>query len=370
MRRVPTVVSFLFAATSSFAPAVTAVAMPQIIAEPLLRVRIHGQADVTSPTGMTPAALKAAYGFSTSASAGGGKTIALVDAYDDPQAEADLNTFSTQFGLPPCTVANGCFTKVNQSGGASLPPADSGWALEIALDIEWAHAVAPGAKILLVEATSASLGNLLAAESYAKAHAGYVSNSWGTGEFFFESFYDSSFKATGVSVFAASGDSGSPAIWPATSPNVIAVGGTTLTLNADGSVASETGWSGSGGGCSKYEKATTAQSGFGQYPSAGCQGKRATPDVALNADPNTGVAVYDSFAYNGQTGWWQVGGTSASSPMWAARSADAGALVNATYVYGSAITYRDITVGSNGGFSCRPGFDLVTGRGSWTGATP
>jgi len=133
MRRVPTVVSFLFAATSSFAPAVTAVAMPQIIAEPLLRVRIHGQADVTSPTGMTPAALKAAYGFSTSASAGGGKTIALVDAYDDPQAEADLNTFSTQFGLPPCTVANGCFTKVNQSGGASLPPADSGWALEIAL---------------------------------------------------------------------------------------------------------------------------------------------------------------------------------------------------------------------------------------------
>ena len=331
---------------------------------------VRNLAASATPIGLTPAQIKAAYGFSTSPTAGAGKTIAIVDAYDDPSAEDDLAVFDQAFGLPACTTANGCFKKVSQSGTTKYPAVDSGWAVEISLDVQWAHAIAPGAKILLVEATSASLGNLLSAENYAKTHAQYVSNSWGTGEFSLEGFFDGYFKQTGVSFFAASGDGGTPAIWPATSPNVIAVGGTTLTLDAGGNVASETGWAGSGGGCSAYERATTAQSGFGQYAQVNCKGKRATPDVALDADPVSGVAVYDSVPSGGSSGWWQVGGTSASAPMWAARSAVAGTVVNAAYVYGGSITYRDITSGSNGGATCLPGFDLVTGRGSWTDSTP
>ena len=323
----------------------------------------------TSPTGLSPAKVKSAYGFSTAATAGAGMTIAIVDAYDDPTAESDLAVFSSsnQFGLPACTTANGCFKKVNQNGNTrGLPPTDGGWALEIALDIEWAHAIAPGAKILLVEARSSSLSNLFAAEDYAKSHAQYVSNSWGASEFSVEHSYDSHFSQSGVSIFASSGDGGSQ-LWPSTSPNVISVGGTTLTFNSDGTLASETGWSGSGGGCSAFESANLAQN----TGSVKCSGKRGTPDVSLDADPYSGVSVYDSTPYSdGSVGWFQVGGTSASSPMWAARSADAGVQVNSAYVYGISITYRDILSGSNNVGSCQPGYDLVTGRGSWTGSTP
>ena len=319
-----------------------------------------------APTGLSPSQIKSAYAFPTSSTAGAGKTIAIVDAYDDPTAESDLAVFSSQFGLPACTTANGCFKKVNQSGSTrGLPRTDSGWALEIALDVEWAHAIAPGAKILLVEARSSSLSNLFAAEDYAKTHAQYVSNSWGASEFSSEHSYDGHFSQTGVSFFASSGDGGSQ-IWPSTSPNVISVGGTTLTFNTDGSLASETGWSGSGGGCSAYETANPAQN----TGSVNCSGKRGTPDVSLDADPNSGVSVYDSTPYSGSAGWWQVGGTSASSPMWAARSADAGVVVNSAYVYGNSISYRDITSGANNVGSCRSGYDLVTGRGSWIGSTP
>ncbi|HAG58891.1 MAG TPA: peptidase S8/S53 subtilisin kexin sedolisin, partial [Arthrobacter bacterium] len=149
-------------------------------------------------------------------------------------------------------------------------------------------------------------------------------------------------------------------------PNVISVGGTTLSFDGSGAFSNETGWSGSGGGCSAYEAAPPAQSGFSQYQHVNCGTKRATPDVSLDADPASGVSVYDSVNYQGQSGWWTVGGTSASSPMWAARSADAGTVVDAGYVYGNSITYRDITAGNNGE-SCLVGYDLVTGRGSWTG---
>ena len=320
------------------------------------------------PGGLSPAAIKSAYNFPTSLTAGAGKTIAIVDAYDDPKAESDLGVFSSQFGLPACTTANGCFKKVNQTGGTKYPKSNAGWALEISLDVQWAHAIAPGAKILLVEASNSSFTNLLAAEDYAKAHAQYVSNSWGASEFSGESGYDSHFVQSGVSFFASSGDSGEPATYPSASPKLISVGGTTLHFS-NGTFSSETGWSSSGGGCSSYETATSAQSGFSQYGQVNCGGKRATPDVSLDADPNSGVAVYDTVRYNGQTGWFTVGGTSASSPMWAARSADAGAVVNAAYVYGNNITYRDITSGNNGD-SCLVGYDLVTGRGSWTGTTP
>jgi subtilase family serine protease len=322
----------------------------------------------TAPTGLSPSTIKSVYNFPTSSTAGAGKTIAIVDAYDDPTAESDLAVFSAQFGLPACTTANGCFTKVNQTGGTSYPRKDAGWALEISLDVQWAHAIAPGARILLVEASSNSFANLLAAEDYAKAHANYVSNSWGASEFSGENSYDSHFAQSGVSFFVSAGDAGLPAEYPSSSPNVISVGGTTLHFSG-GNFTSETGWSGGGGGCSVYENATSAQSGFGGYAQVNCGGKRATPDVSLDADPASGVSVYDSTRYQGQQGWFTVGGTSASSPMWAARSAVAGVTVNSAYVYGNSITYRDITSGNNGA-SCLVGFDLCSGRGSWTGTTP
>jgi subtilase family serine protease len=326
----------------------------------------HGNpAATSSPTGLSPATIKSAYSFPTSSTAGAGQTIAIVDAYDDPTAESDLGVFSAQFGLPACTTANGCFAKVNQNGGTSYPRKNAGWALEIALDIEWAHAIAPGAKILLVEASSNSNANLYAAEDYAKAHAGYVSNSWGGSESSGESANDGHFSAAGVSFFVSSGDAGTPAEYPSASPNVVSVGGTTLNFSGS-TLLSETGWSSGGGGCSLYEIANAAQAAFSQYGQAGCNGKRATPDVSLDADPASGVSVYDTTNYQGRSGWFTVGGTSASSPMWAGRSAVAGSVVNAATVYGSAITYRDITSGNNGA-PCLVGFDLCTGRGSWIG---
>ncbi len=318
----------------------------------------------TSPYGLSPQTIKSVYEFSTSTTAGAGSTIAIVDAYDDPTAESDLNVFSSQYSLPPCTTANGCFKKVNQNGGSSVPRKDGGWALEISLDVQWAHAIAPGAKILLVEASSNSFSNLLAAEDYGKTHAQYVSNSWGGSEFSSETSYDSHFSQSGVSFFVSSGDAGLPAEYPSVSPNVISVGGTTLNLDSSGNFVSETGWSSGGGGCSAYEAATSSQSGFSGFGLVGCGGKRATPDVALDADPASGVSVYDSTKYQSQTGWFRVGGTSASSPMWAARAAASGTIVNAGYVYGSSINYRDITSGNNGA-PCLTGFDLCSGRGSW-----
>ncbi len=322
----------------------------------------------TSPTGLSPAKIKSVYNFPTSTTAGTGKVIAIVDAYDDPTAESDLAVFSSQYGLPACTTANGCFKKVNQTGGTSYPRTDSGWALEISLDVQWAHAIAPGAHILLVEAKTNSFTNLLAAEDYAKAHATYVSNSWGGSEFSGETSYDSHFSQSGVSFFVSSGDAGLPAEYPSASRNVISVGGTTLHFSG-GTFTSETGWSSGGGGCSAYETATSAQSSFSGYGQVKCGGKRATPDVSLDADPASGVSVYDSTKYQGQAGWFTIGGTSASSPMWAARSADAGTTVNSAYVYANNITYRDITSGNNGA-PCLVGYDLCTGRGSWTGTTP
>ncbi len=326
----------------------------------------HGNpAATSSPTGLSPATIKSVYGFTTSSTAGAGTTIAIVDAYDDPSAESDLNVFSSQYGLPACTTSNGCFSKVNQTGGTSYPSKNAGWALEISLDVQWAHAIAPGARILLVEASSNSFANLLAAEDYAKTHAQYVSNSWGASEFSGESGYDGHFAQSGVSFFVSAGDAGLPAEYPSASPNVISVGGTTLNFSGS-TFSSETGWSSGGGGCSAYETATSAQSGFGGYAQVSCGGMRATPDVSLDADPSSGVSVYDTTRYQGQSGWFKVGGTSASSPMWAGRAAVSGSAVSAATVYGNTITFRDITSGNNGA-PCLVGFDLCTGRGSWTG---
>jgi subtilase family serine protease len=320
---------------------------------------LHVRPNVSSsPTGLSPATIKSVYNFSTSNTAGAGKTIAIVDAYNDPTAEGDLAVFSTEYNLPQCTTANGCFSKVDQTGGTHYPRTNSGWALEIALDIEWAHAIAPGAHILLVEAKTNSFTNLLAAEDYANAHADYVSNSWGASEFSSEASYDSHF-APGKA-FVSSGDNGTPAEYPSSSPNVISVGGTTLHFSGS-TFTGETGWSGGGGGCSAYENKPAAQT----TGSVNCGGKRATPDLSLDADPASGVSVYDSTKYQGLAGWWTVGGTSASSPMTAGHAAVVGVSVTSSYVYGLAgSSFRDITSGDNGA-PCLTGFDLCSGRGSW-----
>lgn len=314
--------------------------------------------EVKTPYGLPPSTIKTVYGYSSSSEAGAGQTIALVDAYNDPDAASNLETFSKEYGLPAAKL-----TQVNQEGKSSLPASESGWDLEISLDIEWAHAIAPGAGILLVEAKTNSLANLLAAERYAGEHADYVSNSWGSSEFSGETADDSYFTRAGVSYFAAAGDEASSVLWPSASPDVISVGGTSLTFTSGGTLAQEEAWSDGGGGCSRYETPNPAQATGG----VSCAGKRATPDVALDANPNSGMSVYDGVAYDGQSGWWTVGGTSASTVMWAAESAASGGAVNAPYVYASPanIPFRDILLGSNG-HSALSGFDLATGLGSWS----
>jgi hypothetical protein len=322
----------------------------------------------SGPSGLSPATMRSVYGFPVDPVAGGGHVVAIVDAYDDPTAESDLAVFDQTFGLPACTTGNGCFTKVNQTGGTRLPHVNGGWALETSLDVQWVHAIAPGARVLLVEANSASNADMFTAEDYARTHAQYVSDSWGAPESSLEKLSDGHFAQPGVSIFVAAGDSGLPAEYPSSSPNVVSVGGTTLTLDANLDLVSETGWSGGGGGCSLYETANAAQSGFGEYAQSGCGGARATPDVSLDADPASGASVYDSTAYQGQTGWFTVGGTSLATPMWAARAADAGGVVGGDAIYGGGLPLRDITSGNNGA-PCLAGYDLCSGRGSWTGTS-
>jgi len=305
---------------------------------------------------LSPSQIIGAYNLYSS-TGGAGTTIAIVDAYDDPTIAADLVTFSAHFGLP---AANFVEHKM-----ATSISANSGWALEISLDVEWAHAIAPNATILLVEATSNSLANLLAAVSYATNYPGVkaVSMSWGGSEFSTEASYDSYFSAAKITFFASSGDNGAGVIWPSSSPNVVGVGGTTLNLGSNGAVTSETAWSGSGGGVSAYEIIPTYQANYGLT-----YARRAVPDVSYDADPNTGVYVYDSTPYQGSSGWWDVGGTSVGAPQWAAIQA-LGLSANNANFYQDAVSaayasyFRDITSGSNG-YPAGPGYDLVTGLGS------
>jgi subtilase family serine protease len=206
-----------------------------------------------APSGYGPVQFRTGYNLTTNGSSS--TTIAIVDAYDDPNIESDLGVYSAQFGLPSCTTANGCFKKVNQTGGSSYPRKDAGWSLEISLDVEIAHAICPGCKILLVEASSNSFANLLTAEDYAVAHATIVSNSWGGSEFSSEttSTYEHHFNHLGHPITFSSGDGGYGVEYPAASQYVTAVGGTSLTLNANNTYKSETVWSGAGSGCSAYE---------------------------------------------------------------------------------------------------------------------
>jgi subtilase family serine protease len=319
------------------------------------------------PSGYGPAQFQTAYSLPSS-TAGTGQTIGIVDAYDDPNIESDLGVYSTQYGLPPCTTANGCFRKVDQTGGTSYPRKDAGWALEISLDVEIAHALCPNCKILLVEAKTNSFANLIAAEDYAKAHADVVSNSWGGGEFSGEttSTYDGHFNVTGKPITFSSGDSGYGVEYPAASQYVTAVGGTTLRLNANNTRNSETVWSGAGSGCSAYEPKPTWQT------DTGCI-RRTVADVSADADPNTGAAVYDSVRYQGFSGWFQVGGTSLSSPIIASAYALAGNganTIDGSYPYSHTSSLFDVTSGSNGScggsYLCsgKVGYDGPTGNGT------
>ena len=364
--------------------------------QPILRHSAIVPMTTAGPTGMTPTQIRHAYGidnikFNGVTGDGTGTTIAIVDAYNDPNITNDLHQFDLAYGLadPPS------FTVVSQTGSTtSLPSTDDGWATEIALDVEWSHAVAPGAKILLVEASSASHSDLDTAEDYARNYTNVVavSNSWGGSEASSETGEDSHFTTpsghTGVTFLVASGDSGAPAEYPESSPNVIAVGATSLTLTAQNTISSETVWNSGGGsstgGLSAYESAPSYQSGLAIHngsSTVSAGGKRATPDVAYDGDPNTGFGVYDSLNNGTTTPWDEWGGTSDAAPQWAGIIAianqgrvaagesflDGASQVLPTLYSVEASGFNDITSGSSGGspiYTAGTGFDLATGLGS------
>jgi subtilase family serine protease len=317
----------------------------------------------TTPSGLSPAKLQAAYKLPSS-TAGSGRTIAIVDAYDDPNAAADLTTYRSYYGLPACTTASGCFKKVSQTGSTtSLPAKDGGWAEEISLDIDMVSAICPNCKILLVEAKTSSFANLGAAVNEAAAlGASAISNSYG-GSDAADSTYGSYYNHPGIAVTASSGDDGYGASYPASSHYVTAVGGTTLKTSTASRGWAETAWADAGSGCSSYNTALTGQASF----STGCS-KRAEADVSAVADPATGVSVYDSYAYEGYSGWLTFGGTSASSPIIASVYGLAGntASIDNNYPYTHSTSLFDVTSGSNG--SC-PTSQWCKARAGWDGPT-
>lgn len=331
-----------------------------------------------APSGYGPLQFQTAYNLlGTSAS---GRILAIVDAYDDPTVKNDLDTYSSQFGLPPiptcspdiATSVSPCFQKVDQNGGNNFPQADAGWALEISLDTQIARGVCPSCKILLIEANSSSYQDLMTGvDTAVLMNATAVSNSYGSNEFSGESFYDSHFNHPGIAFTFSSGDNGYGTSYPAASKYVTAVGGTSLSLNFDNTYNHETVWSGTGSGCSRYESKPSFQH------DTGCL-HRTIGDVAADADPNTGAAVYDTTQYAGQTGWFQVGGTSLASPLIASVYVLKGitSLVQANSIpYANKSFLHDITSGRNG-FCKRSmlylcagvvGYDGPTGFGSPNG---
>jgi phosphodiesterase/alkaline phosphatase D-like protein len=337
--------------------------------------------------GYAPADLRSAYDL-PSASAGSGQTVAVVDAFDDPDAESDLAVYRTRYGISACRSANGCFKKVDQSGGTSYPAANASWAVEISLDLDMVSAACPNCHILLVEAASNENANLYAAEDEAVAlGATEVSNSWGGAEESVETSADSYFHHADVPVTASAGDSGYEVEYPAASPYVIAVGGTALTPASNSRGWSETAWgegahAGTGSGCSAWEPKPAWQS------DAGCP-RRTNNDVAAVASPQTPVSLADSYELpkefsKPEAGWTLAGGTSASSPLIAGTIALADAYTRsfpgAEALYLEAAqngtgVLDDVTSGSNGScgsylYLCEagPGYDGPTGLGSPLGA--
>lgn len=294
--------------------------------------------------------------------------MAIVDAYDDPNAEADLGTYRSTFGLSPCTTANGCFRKVNQSGvQGSYPTANGSWSQEISLDLDMVSAICPNCNILLVEATSNAFTDLGSSVNTAVSlGATEVSNSYGGSEFSTEALYESYFNHPGVPITVSSGDNSYGVMFPAASQYVTAVGGTSLTQASNARGWTETAWSGAGSGCSAYISKPSWQT------DAGCS-RRTVADVSAVADPNTGVAVYDSYAYLGASGWLVFGGTSVASPIVASVYALAGngsTINDGSYPYGHSGSLYDVVSGSNGScggsYLCTagPGYDGPTGLGT------
>jgi autotransporter-associated beta strand protein len=349
-----------------------------------------------------PAQIQQAYGVNSLAAYGAGQTIAIVDAYNYPNALSALNTFSSDplgssyptYSLPQFNVPGGpTFTQLNQSGSTSLPgtdPAGAGasinWEYEEALDIEYAHALAPYANIILYEANSDSSTDLYAAVTAAKKNSAVsvISMSWGGGEYSGETSFDSVFTTPssrlaakqGVTFVASAGDTGGQVNYPAASPNVVAVGGTSLALNGNNSYSGESAWNSGGGGTSSVQSKPSYQTSYGTLNGGllASTTTRATPDVAFVADPNTGVMDYDP--YNG--GFFQIGGTSLSAPCWAGLIADANGLRVANghgtldgpsqtlpALYSLPNTdFHEVTSGNNGVYSAGPGYNLCTGLGT------
>ncbi|WP_194925141.1 S53 family peptidase [Catenulispora pinisilvae] len=327
-----------------------------------------------TPSGYGPSDLQSAYNLPTNG--GSGQTVAIVDAQDDPNAESDLATYRSTYGLPECSTANGCFSKIAQDGSTNYPTGDTGWAGEISLDLDMVSATCPGCHILLVEANSANMSDLGTAVNQAVSQgAKYVSNSYGGNEDGTEAQSDSSyFNHPGVAITASSGDGAYAAgtEYPASSPFVTAVGGTSLTKDSSSRGWSESVWNtssseGAGSGCSSDETKPTWQT------DTGCT-KRMVADVAAVADPATGVAVYQTY---GGSGWAVYGGTSAASPIIASVYALAGTPgandVPASYPYAHTSNLNDVTTGNNGtcspSYYCTagPGYDGPTGLGTPNG---
>lgn len=326
----------------------------------------------------TPTTIRSAYNLP---STGGAGAIAIVDAYHFPTALHDFNTFASNYSLPQETSTtvtastNKTFQLVYatgrqpQSGGSYI----ESWNLEEALDIEWAHSIAPGAKIYLVEAASSSMSDLLYAVRIASGLSGVreVSMSWGSDETKSETSDDSYFTTPSITYFAAGGDSDDDLEYPSASPDVVSVGGTTLNRNSAGALTSETAWDDSGCGISRYE----ARPSFQNVISSDVGSHRGSNDVAFDADPNSGVLVYDSTPLYGEEGWWQVGGTSLGTPSWAGvvnlasveNGVASGSQAENARLYdnlGDDETLRDITSGDDGNVEAEEGWDQPTGIGS------
>jgi len=341
----------------------------------------HNPITQSTPVGYGPAQFNTAYNLSGKAASDLGPIIAIVDAYDDPNIQSDLNVYSAAMGiqpLPSCKTAIKdssipCFQKVNQSGKtSSYPRANSSWALEISLDVEISHAICQNCRVLLVEANSASYNDLLAAiDTATKLGASAVSGSWGSSEFKGETSYDSHFNKLGIAFTFSAGDGGYQTSYPAASQYVTAVGGTSLYLNQNNSYQSESVWSGTGSGCSAYESKPSWQN------DSLCL-KRTMNDVSADADPNTGAAVYDSVSYMGRRGWFQVGGTSLSAPLiagvYAQSVISAGVMENSLPYFSGSPNLHDITIGANGTcggtYFCAAGtgYDAPTGLGTPNGS--
>ncbi|MGW3117313.1 putative Ig domain-containing protein [Streptomyces sp. NPDC001107] len=340
-----------------------------------IKQRLASAVAAAAPSGLSPANLHSAYNLPSTG--GSGLTVAVVDAYNDPNAESDLATYRSTYGLSSCTKANGCFKQVSQTGSTtSLPTNDTGWAGEEALDLDMVSAVCPNCNIILVEANSANDTDLGIAENEAVSlGAKFVSNSWGGSESSSQTSEDTSyFKHPGVAITVSAGDSAYGAEYPATSQYVTAVGGTALSTSSNSRGWTESVWhtsstEGTGSGCSAYDPKPSWQT------DTGCS-KRMEADVSAVADPATGVAVYDTY---GGSGWAVYGGTSASAPIIAGVYALAGTPGSsdypAKYPYSHTSNLYDVTSGNNGSCStsyfctARTGYDGPTGWGTPNGTT-